>query len=597
MTIARASQTVGDGGLGIAGALRRPVAVVGCSSAGTVNTAIEISTPEDVITEFGYGPLAEMLALMLALAGGPVVGVRTTATTAAIRGSYAQGGAGSAAAGTIAAAGGNTSTAVAALTGTPDRPYSVKVVVTTAGSNLAATPVVKVSLDGGVTYLAPGAVLASATPQAIGSTGLSLAFTDGTFVANDSFSATGANCPTNADATGTTVLTLSGTPLDEFDFRIEITRAGASLAAATAAFIVSIDGGNSYSAEVAVPVAGSYTIPNTGVTVAFSDATFVAGDVYRFKTSAPTWFDVAAGSTTNLTAALAALVTSGRDYEFVHVVGAADFSAATAVNTWLTARAAAGSYKFAVCEARDQATGESVSAWLTAVSGTTPGFSAFVSTQMDVFLGAAEIQSALRSGVYWRRNGGRLLSARLASIPIRESPGRVKSGAAAGLMPDGATSSVHHDATVYEGIDLARFGALQTIVGRPRGEYFFTSRTMAGPTSDFSEVQRIRVMNAAAQAGIAAISEYCGDDVDVKTDGSGRIAEVDAKAIDAEVLAKVKRAVMSPANMHVSGVTVRTTRTNNILSTRELLVAISVVPRGSIITVSTTIRYSLGGAQ
>ena len=149
----------------------------------------------------------------------------------------------------------------------------------------------------------------------------------------------------------------------------------------------------------------------------------------------------------------------------------------------------------------------------------------------------------------------------------------------------------------YTGLDLARFAGLQSIAGRKRGEYYFTSRTMAGSTSDFSEVQRIRVMNAAAQAGLAAISEYVGDDVDTKTDGTGTIDEAAAKAIEAEVIAALKRAVMQSASRSATAVDAHVNRTNNILSTRELLVALSVVPKGSINAVTTTIRYSLGGAQ
>lgn len=595
--ISSASLSVGDGGLGVAGALRRPFAVLGCSSSGTVNTPTLVSTPEDVVSTFGYGPLAEALALILALAGGPLVGVRTTATTAAVCGGYAQGGAGGASVGTLSATGTNTSTAIPAFTGTTDKPYAVKIVVTKAGSNLAASPEFKLSLDGGVTFLPTGSITASATPQAIGSTGLLIGWTDGTFVLTDSWSSVGANCPTDADATGATVLTITGTPIDEFDVRLLMTRSATGLTTATAAFKVSLDGGNSYSDEIAVPSAGSHTIPNTGITVAFSDATFVAGDLYRFKTSAPTWLDAAGGSTTNLTAALTALASSGRDFELAIIIGATDAVGAGAVKTWLAARAAAGQYVGAVCEARDQITGETVAAWQTAITGATPGFAGFESTLMDVVAGAAEVQSALRQGTFWRRCLGRLLAARLALIPIREHPGRVKSGTTLGLKPDGDTSSVHHDVRTYTGLDLARFAGLQSIAGRKRGEYYFTSRTMAGATSDFSEVQRIRVMNAAAQAGLVAISEYVGDDVDTKTDGTGAIDEAAAKAIEAEVIAALKRAVMQSANRSATAVGAHVNRTNNILSTRELLVALSVVPKGSINAVTTTIRYSLGGAQ
>ena len=583
MVIANASLAVNDGGLGISSALRRPVAVVGCSSAGTAATALELSTPDDVVTEQGYGPMPEVAALILRRAGGPVITVRAATVTAAVLGGYAQEGAGSPAAGTMTTTG--TSTAVAALTGTADRPYAVKVVVTTAGANLAATPIVKVSLDGGVTYLATGSITASATPQAIGTTGLLLAFTDGTFVAADSFGALGVDSATTGDATGATVLSLSGTPLDAFDVRVKVTRAGATPSAG-AAVKVSLDGGNSYGAEVSI-ASGSYVIPNTGITVAFSAATVVVGDIYRFKTSAPAW------DTTSLGAALDALVTSGRAFEFVHICGPVDVTSATTVKTWLDAREAAGQYVAAVCETRDQQTGESVATWQTALTGSTPGFQTFSSDRMDVFDTHAYVESAIRAGVYARRNAARLLSVRLAQIPIHQHPGRVKTGPVEGLMLDGATSSVLHDHRTLTGLDLARLGGIQTVAGRSRGEYYFTARTMAPAGSDFAQVQRIRVMNEAATAGLAAISEYLGEDVELKTDGSGRIAEAEAKAIDAEVLAKVKAAVLNAPNAHVSAVSVVTNRTDNLAVTGNLRVAISVVPRGSIETVTATISYSL----
>ena len=100
---------------------------------------------------------------------------RAATVTAAVLGGFCQSGGGSGAAGTFAAVVG-TGTAIPALTGTADQPYAVVVVCTTAGANIAATPVVKISLDGGVSFLATGLVAVSATPQAIGTTGLLLAF-------------------------------------------------------------------------------------------------------------------------------------------------------------------------------------------------------------------------------------------------------------------------------------------------------------------------------------------------------------------------------------------------------------------------------------
>ncbi len=584
MTLGSASLEVLDQGLGIGPNLDRAVAVIGCSSSGTVASVVEVSTPQDVATTWGRGPLVQGLAHLLKHAGGPVIGVRATSTTAGVLGGVAQEGGGSSSAGTFGAVSG-TSTAVPALTGTPDAPYAVKVRVTTAGSNLAATPVVQVSLDGGVTWLAAGAVAASATPTAIAGTGLLLDWTDGTFVLGDSWLSVGANCPTNADATGGTAVTASGTPLDALDFRVKVVRAAATPSAG-AAVKVSLDGGRTYGEEVSI-VAGSYEVPNTGVTFAFSAASCVVGDIYRLKTGAPTW------NTTGLDAALDALVASGRDFEFVIIEGAVDRTSDATVKTWVDERNAAGAYTFALREARGQATGESVSAWVTAITGTTPGFQDYdLGKTGAIFAGEALVVSAI-DGSAQRRSGLRVAAARLLTSKLHESPLKVKNGPVVGLYPDGDASSVFHDGRTYTTLDLARFMCFQTVQGRPRGEYFITARTMAAASSDFGEIQRVRVMCAASRAALPAIATFVGDDVATKTNGTGRITEAAAQAIEQYVAAAVAQAVKVAPNEHVSAVAALCNRTDNILSTGILRVAVSIVPRGTVNTVTATIGYRL----
>lgn len=582
MTLGSASLEVVDQGLGIGPNLDRPIAVIGCSSSGTVASPVEVSTPQDVVTTWGRGPLVQGLAHILRHAGGPVIGVRATSTTAGVLGGVAQEGGGSSSAGTFGAVSG-TSTAIPALTGTPDAPYAVKVRVTTAGSNLAATPVVQVSLDGGVTWLAVGAVAASATPTAIAGTGLLLAWTDGTFVLGDSWVSAGANCPTNADATGSTVVTASGTPLDSFDLRAKIVRAAATPSAG-AAIKVSLDGGRTYGEEVSI-VSGSYEVPNTGVTFAFSAASCVVGDIYRLKTGAPTW------NTTGLDAALDALAASGRDFEFVVIEGAVDRTSAATVKTWVEERATAGAYTFALCEARGQATGESASTWVTAITGSDPGFQGYDFGRAGaIFAGEALVASAV-DGSAQRRSGLRVEAARLLTSKLHESPLKVKNGPVAGLYPDGDSSSVFHDGRTYTSLDSARFACFQTVQGRPRGEYFITARTMAASSSDFGQIQRIRVMCAAARAALPAIALYVGDDIETKTDGSGRITAADALAIEAEVAAAVKLAVQIAPNEHVTSVTILCNRTDNILSTGILRIAVTIVPLATTDNVTATIGY------
>jgi hypothetical protein len=590
MTVGSTSLTVKSSGLG-QGQGRKLVAIVGCSESGTPATATTKANNQDLLDAHGFGPVSEQAALYLELAGGPVLTCKAASATAAALGGFCQGGGGSSAAGTLSADGGNTATAIPALTGTPDKPYAVRIRVATAGANIAANPVVQISLDGGVSYLAVDAVDVSATAQSIGSTGLSLAWTDGSFVLNNSWSAVGASCPSNADATGSSTPAFSGTPNDAHDIVLQVVTASASLAALTGSVKISLDGGLTFGDPVLIPTTGVIAIPNTGVTCTFGAGTLVVGDFYRVRSSPPLW------STAGLETALAGLVTAinaGNDVDMVHIVGPIDATSQAVIESWGDTQKAAGNDLLILCEVRDQAEGESVSTWKTAVKGVSPGLQGLSSDIMDVGVCAAEVKSALRPGLYWRRNGQALRGPRLAAIPLRQHPGRVKTGPVQGLRTDGLAGPVHHDLTSHTDLDAARFSGVQSLVGR-RGEFFFTSRSFALSTSDFNEVQRIRVMNAAASAARTALADYVGDDVELKTDGTGRIAEAEAKGIEAEIRAKVAAAVMNEPNNHVTAITVTVDRTNNIGTSRTLRVAIAIVPRGSILTVSTTISYTLGG--
>lgn len=584
MTLGSASLEVLDGGLGIGPKLDRPIAVIGCSSSGTVASVVEVSTPQDVVSTWTSGPLVQGLAHVLRHVGGPVIGVRAATTTAGQLGGIAQEGAGSSSPGTLVADGSNTSTAVPALSGTPDQPYAVRVKVTAGASNIAGNPKVQISMDGGATWLLDDSVDVSASATAIGATGLSIAWTDGTFAVNDFWLAVGANCPTPADATGSVAVTGSGTPVDSFDFRVKVTRSAATPSAG-AAIKVSLDGGRTYGEEVSI-VSGSYEVPNTGVTFAFSAASCVVGDIYRLRTAAPTW------DASGLAAALAALATSDRDFEFVSIEGAVNRTTAGTVKTWVTEREAAGQYVFALCEARGQSTGETAAAWATSITGTTPGFQDYDFGKAGaIFAGEALVVSAI-DGSAQRRSGLRPLAARLLTSKLHESPLKVKNGPVTGLFPDGDSSSVFHDGRTYTSLDGARFACFQTVQGRP-GEYFITARTMAPSSSDFGEIQRVRVMCAAARAALSALALYVGDDVETKTDGTGRITERAAQAIEQEVAAAVKLAVKVAPNEHVTAVSALTNRTDNILSTGILRVAITIVPRGTTNTVTATIGYHL----
>ena len=94
------------------------------------------------------------------------------------------------------------------------------------------------------------------------------------------------------DGDGGGSVTVDGSPTNAFSVVVKITAQGGLN---SAAFICSIDGGNSYTDEITVPVTGEYEIEGTGLKLKFTEATeseqkpssFLVNDVYSFTTTAP----------------------------------------------------------------------------------------------------------------------------------------------------------------------------------------------------------------------------------------------------------------------------------------------------------------------
>jgi len=116
--------------------------------------------------------------------------------------------------------------------------------------------------------------------------------------------------------TGTATMSVSGAPKDAYEVLVRITRAATGLAAGAAVFVYSVDGGDVFSPEIALPVSGVYTLQNTGLTLTFANGTFVKDDLYSFDCSAPSF------SVTDLTEAIDALLGDPRKFGCLHVVGA-----------------------------------------------------------------------------------------------------------------------------------------------------------------------------------------------------------------------------------------------------------------------------------
>lgn len=288
--------------------------------------------------------------------------------------------------------------------------------------------------------------------------------------------------------TGTGNMTAAGSPLNAFDVSVRIEDPGAR---GTATFRLSLDGDRTWGAKQTVPATGTYEIPGTGITLTFTDDSvnppnsFLAGDTYRFSTTAPE------ASAASVGAAVDALLAANLEYEFVHVVGESDAALWSALDAKAQDAAAAYRYLHFVAEARGPQPAETVDQWVQALAQSA---ASFASPRVSVVAGRLRIADPL-TGRLPDRNGAGIYCGRLSAVPVMRSPGRVRDGSLPGvvaLVPEGIGEGHIGD------LDGARFVTFRQYVGLA-GFYVTGARMMAAETSDFQYAELRRVMDKACR--------------------------------------------------------------------------------------------------
>lgn len=369
--------------------------------------------------------------------------------------------------------------------------------------------------------------------------------------------AAGAVTPTK---TGTATLAVTGAALDAYDVIVEVLQGGATLAAGSATFRYSLDGGRTYSAEIAVPTSGVYILPNTGLTLTWTYTTgtaFVAGDKWVFTSTGPSY------TLSEAQTALDALIAdTSVDPFIVHVVGPASSSANAAtmfaaVESKLQS-AANSNYRYwrAIIETPDEADATIKTAFL--ASG---------GTRTMVSGGWAYLTSQL-SGAALLRPAAWAVVARAAAVSPAEDLGKVRTGPLSGIH------SLKRDEYKTGGLDAAGFVTLRTYPGEP-GFYVTHGRVKTAPGSDFKYLQYGRIIDIACKAIRSGQLTFLNDSVRVSKT-TGRIIETDARNIEQNMEARVRSAVTEPG--FASNVSVLLDRTINVLSTQKLVIRYRIVP-------------------
>ncbi len=286
----------------------------------------------------------------------------------------------------------------------------------------------------------------------------------------------------------TAAATAAGSVLDEFDAIIKIVDAG-RLNVAT--FQYSLDGGDTYSGKITVPAGGTYAVPQTGVTLTFTEAgaqpeeSFKAGDTYKFKTVAPT------ASVNSVNDAIDVALDTNLIYEGIHVVGASSSSLWAALAVRVAEAESRFRYIYALVEAAGPSAGQTVDAWVTALLAEA---ASFADTRVAICAGRLELIDQL-TGRQMERNGAGVFMGRVKNLHVQESAGKVIVGplpGVVGLRPAGINNGHIH------ALDEAGFITFRQYEGL-NGFYITNFRIKAEPISDFQYGELRRVMDKACR--------------------------------------------------------------------------------------------------
>lgn len=389
--------------------------------------------------------------------------------------------------------------------------------------------------------------------------------------------------------TGTSVMTVTGTPYDQYDVIVTPTLSGTAGSDPEPQFTISLDGGETTSRPIPMPSNRVYSglAATTGMTLNFTAATIVEDDTYEFTTTPPTW------AAADVATAIDALRTNVREAGLGYVVGACSKSSADTILASVVQFLSLDKFIRFLVEARDIATsGETEAQWMASISA---DFATFTTDYMGVAAGACLSTSALTK-VEFRRNVGGLALVRAARRNIGRDVGAVADGA---LCPNyGGTNdtgplagvpvdTVYHDEKLNPGLDDNRFLTVTSFTGIT-GYYITNPNLMCSPTSDFTLLQYGRVIDEAARVARVFFTQLLSSDVRLNR-RTGFILERDALAIESGCNGQLNAALVATGQASAAQCVV--SRSDNISVTKTLTVSIGVIPLGYIKVASITLFF------
>lgn len=284
------------------------------------------------------------------------------------------------------------------------------------------------------------------------------------------------------EGSGSGQVTITGSPVNELNIVIEITKSGETN---EGEFRYSIDGGYRYSEELTLPLSGEFLIPETGLKAGFIAAdneTFIKGDCYRIKTTAPEM------SNQVLLDMVLKLINIKTDCEFVHIVGITSkplwASLITLANEFLT------KYKrpmFFVCEGRNKTDEETMDEYIQTMEDEVKGIN---SLYLQVVLSFSQYQRI--DGRVQNINNAGIITGLYCQAKQSQSIGEVKafpipSSKMKKLLPEEIEDYL-------ERLDSFRYLTIRQYMGKE--DFYVTNANMLSAVgSDFAYAEDVRVLN------------------------------------------------------------------------------------------------------
>lgn len=361
-------------------------------------------------------------------------------------------------------------------------------------------------------------------------------------------------------------------------------------------FQLSLDAGRTFGPIISLGTATTYQIPNTGITINFAAGTLVAGDYWKFSTTAPAW------NTSGIQNALTALAASQyaiAGWGSTHIIGVCSSASAASIQTYIEALTTQFLFTRVIVSARDAlapvawgGSGETETTWINSIE---TAFSATSAKRVVASAGYYNTPTPFPNSVCgspaYRRSLAWSDAVRRVLVPPQRRGGRVKDGSLTNITVNPATDPadgfVYHDERVNPSLDAARFMAAITWA-KKSGFYICHENLMSPVGSQFTEIVLGNVIDVACAIAYATGVDEISDDL--RLTAAGTLYPTDAiqlqNTINSALAASMTNAAM------VSDAFCSVSQTANVGATNNIPIEVTIIPRGYVDKITETINLA-----